>query len=139
MGKEGLIFKSDKIHPLDIKLSADQARCLPYRLYEPLSLRWSLEPIRHLTPNKASIDRLPEGLPDQVVRAVEGFVNDAKIHGKWFCIKDGDLDDDQDEDILTSAAYADEDGDYLITDYPLYQSNGYHGPTPKLIKLLCGE
>ena len=29
MGKEGLIFKSDKIHPLDIKLSADQARCLP--------------------------------------------------------------------------------------------------------------
>ena len=129
-----LIFKSDKPHPIDPR----GERCLPYRDYSPLSLRWALEGIAHLTPEKADINRLPEGLPDPVIRAAEGFVNDAKVLGKWFCIKDGDLDDDQDEDILTAAAYVDDAGNYYIADYIIYHTNGFHGPTPELIRLLCG-
>ena len=128
-----LIFQSDKLDPIDPK----GHRRVPYRIYLPLSLRWALQNVAHLIPAKADIDRLPEGLPDQVVRAVEGFVNDAKVLGKWFCIKDGDLDDDQDEDILTAAAYVDDDGRYYISDYALYRAKGFHGPTPELIEMLC--
>lgn len=114
---------------------------LPYRVYLPLSLAWALKGLEHLTPDKADLGRLPADLPEPVQRAIECFVNDAKAHQRWFCIKDGDLDDDQDEDILQTAAFhfMDEEGQHLIVDYIVHDRSGYHGPSPLLIKLLCGE
>lgn len=132
-----LIFRSDK-------WDEHYKRWEPYRVYDLLNHKWALEKadVAHLTPDMADISRLPEGLPDQVVRTVEGFVNDAKIHGRWFCIRKGDLDDEQDEDVLTAAAYLTENEDEdkrkpLIDDYHLHLSPGYHGPTPTLLRLLC--
>lgn len=130
-----LIFQSNTFTP--DKFSKGGQRCVPYRTYEPLSFTWALSSVAHLTPRKANIERLPEGLPDQVIRAVESFVNDAKILGRWFCVKSGEIEDDQDEDILTTAAYVDDEERYYVAEYTLYRSQGYYGPTPDLIRLLC--
>jgi hypothetical protein len=129
-----LIFKSDKFDPYYKRLH-------PYRPYQPLSLRWAVEDGNELTPgltpDLAVLDRIPEGLPDQVVRAIEGFVNDAKIHGYWFCVHDGDLDDDQDEDVLTAAAYRNDQGYPFIMEYKLHMAKGFYGPSIELLRTLC--
>lgn len=114
---------------------------VPYRVYDPIDMRWALKGLEHLTPDKADISRLPEALPEPVKRAIGYFVNDAKVHRRWFCIKDGDLDDDQDEDILNTASYPfGEDGDqHLLINYQVHSTKGFHGPSPVLVKLLCEE
>lgn len=131
-----LIFKSDKFDPYYKRLH-------PYRPYQPLGLRWTIEEgdklTPGLTPENADLGRIPEGLPDQVVRAIEGFVNDAKIHGYWFCVHDGDLDDDQDEDVLTAAAYLNDQEEPLIVEYKLHATPGYYGPSVELLRTLCLE
>ncbi len=127
-----LVFKSDQ---WDQRYNRPQ----PYRPYQPLDLRWEAEKDPHLLPKKAELSRLPEGLPDQVVRAIEGFVLDAKIHGFWFCVKDGALDDDQDEDVLTAAAYLNDQGFPFIAEYKLHSTGGFYGPSIELLRTLCLE
>ena len=127
-----LVFKSDQIDPYYKRLK-------PYRPYQPLDLRWKAETDSNLLPEKAELSRLPEGLPDQVVRAIEGFVLDAKEHGFWFCVKDGALHDDQDEDILTAAAYLNDQGFPFIAEYKLHSTGGFYGPSLELLRTLCLE
>lgn len=130
-----LIFRSDK-------WDERYQRLRPYRVYDLLEHKWALAKagVAHLTPDMADITRLPKDMPEEVMRAVTGFVNDAKIHGRWFCIAKGDLDDDQDEDILTAAAHYIEEGDKpkaLIDDYCSHSKPGFHGPSPLLVRMLC--